>query len=88
MSNTLPFNIGYQKNTATIKFAAIAALVMLSSIIIGIQGLNLGALILMGPFIVAAGFIFFLSPKKALIAALILSFLISGLSRYITFQCP
>ena len=86
MSDTLAFNIGSQKNNVAVRFAVITTLVVLTSIIIGLQGIKTGTLILVGPFIIASGLIFFLSPKKALIAALVLSFFISGLSRYITFQ--
>ena len=63
-----------------------AFLILICSIYIGLEGIGAATTILLIPVLVTFGISCFLKPQIALYTSLVLSFLISGLSRYIPFQ--
>ena len=86
MNNPFTYNVDSGKWSQIGLPVSVLLLSVLGGLLIITMGMKGGILWCLFPFISAIGLLFFRKPAYTLVAALILSFFISGLSRYIKFQ--
>jgi hypothetical protein len=77
---------GYMNTGGILFLTVLVVLSIISGTIIGTMGMKVGVVLLVLPIALAAAIYLFQNPLKILITALVLSFFISGLTRYIKFQ--
>ena len=86
MNHQITYKTGYEKITGIRSFIILFVVSVLSGFVISSMGVKGSLMLLLLPLIAGAGIYFFLNPLHALTTALVLSFFISGLTRYIKFQ--
>ncbi len=86
MNHLITQETGYMKTGSFLFLSVLMVLSVISGIIIGKMGLKVGVILLILPLALATSVNLFQNPMKILITAVVLSFFISGLTRYIKFQ--
>jgi len=78
--------IDYTTASSLWVYLILVFIILMSSAYMGLKGIGAATTILAGPVLLSFGIICFLKPRIALLTSLILSFFISGLTRYLPFQ--
>ena len=86
MKHLITQETGYMNTGGILFLTVLVVLSIISGTIIGTMGMKVGVVLLVLPIALAAAIYLFQNPLKILITALVLSFFISGLTRYIKFQ--
>lgn len=86
MKHLITQETGYMNTGGILFLTVLVVLSIISGTIIGTMGMKVGVVLLVLPIALAAAIYLFQNPLKILITALVLSFFISGFTRYIKFQ--